>query len=118
MIEKARQDALMTAFREALTRLRILYAGAEADGMRAELAAIAGALQQALDNDANARSEAGQVRLAAEIKLRGHGRRAPLLGSLLIQMWLREGGAILSDQGLAELTWLLETNSSEPSPRH
>ncbi len=119
MTRKTSADPVLAAVGEALSRIRMLYADVDASGAaQTELAAIAGALQHVIDAAAAAKSEAGQARFAAEFKLRQLGRRDPLRGSLLIQMWLREGAAILSDQGLAELIWLLEPNSTGPRPRH
>jgi hypothetical protein len=118
MTRSANADPVLIAVSEALSRVRALYSDTQASGAaQTELAAIAGALQRALDVAGTTRSDAGQARFESELKLTQYGRRTPLIGSLLIQLWLREGAAILSDQGLAELIWLLETNSSGPSPR-
>lgn len=118
MSRSGNADPVLIAVSEALSRVRALYADAQASGAaQTELAAIAGALQRALDAAGSAKSDAGRARFESELKLRRYGRRNPLIGSLLIQLWLREGAAVLSDHGLAELIWMLETNSSDPWPR-
>ncbi len=120
MRTEAGKDELAKAVRRALARLRGLYGQTDAPDIvnaTAELAAIVGFLQQVLDKTEIAAREAGEARFEAELRLRGHGRRSPRIGTLLIHLWLRDGAAILSDQGVAELNWMLKSDPTDPSSR-
>ena len=77
------EEELAKAVRRALARLRGLYGQTDLPDIvnaTAELAAIVGLLQHALDKTENAAREAGQTRFEAELRLRGHGRRSPRIG--------------------------------------